>query len=449
LAALRVSIGADELRALSTPAGALRLGPSMPVATDVVPLDSGAINRVNGTAAQGIGLKVQVFRLANDLATEVYAVRGNDAFESNTTGQCRAGITCYNRWAYKDVTDGGTLYSLGNGDFLGRMWEIPNVSDPGTPPVNVRSFTARNAAPEFGSTEIVYHVLRDRERGTIGGFVDRLSAGDATPQLSALLSQSPPTFDTNAGVWKTNGVVGYSLRGAVVQVNESGDPDRVTRLLIAPGTLRTDSLQAIFNTNGGLNGGQSGTSSPNSGSVGGGANSNPGFSSIGGFGAQNVTTINRAVGGSGGPLSFIASGTVTVGSATGGVGGPVGFNPPASGAATGGAGNGFTLPPPGSPLGPDVPDGGDSGGAPSTLRPTADLPPGDEGAAPNDPRDVVLGVRPAALADLGRGTASSGSAPNVLRKRFRLGVAADGSVCAPGHLLSAGGASNRLCPPER
>ena len=44
---------------------------------------------------------------------------------------------------------------------------------------------------------------------------------------------------------------------------------------------------------------------------------------------------------------------------------------------------------------------------------------------------VVIGGRPAADADLGRGGANSGRLPNVFGKRYRIAQAVDGSVCAP------------------
>ncbi|MCW5612799.1 MAG: filamentous hemagglutinin N-terminal domain-containing protein [Rubrivivax sp.] len=450
---LGVTVGADTLSGLVSAPGPVRLT-AMPDSSQLTYLG----NAVNG---QGISMKVQVFRLAGDAGTEPLAVQGD-----NPPAGCNFGddyFTC------------GFEYVSGVG--WDRDNPNPNSNPPGRP---ARVVINNQRRPELGLPGVIGYQLPAGTEGTATGFVDLVSsAAGYAPSIETEIQQdapfhdpSDPAADPQTGwVFLQTGTVGYRLYGRIVQSDDTAGT-RVSRVLIAPGTLQTDQLSASFNTSGGLNSGDPSTGNPNGSSPGGGANSNPGFSSVGGFGAQNGTTVSGAAGGGGGPLNFGVPGTVTVGGASGGAGGPVGFGPLAGGgagngngnatgtgvsfgtlaggAATVGAGNGFTLPPPGSLPGPDVPDGGgDGGGTPSTLRPNADLPPGDEGAGPDDARDTVIGSRPAALADLGRGPASSGSAPNVLRKRFRLAVAADESVCAPGDLQPAGGASNRLCPPDR
>ncbi|MBX3638708.1 MAG: hypothetical protein KF683_25325 [Rubrivivax sp.] len=448
---LSVTVGADTLSGLVSAPGPVRLT-AMPDSSQLTYL----ANAVNG---QGISLKVQVYLLAGDAGTEPLAVQGD-----NPPAGCNFG---------------DDYYTCGFEFVSGVGWDRdnpnPNSNPPGRP---ARVVINNQRRPELGLPGVIGYQLPAGAEGTAAGFVDLVSsAAGYTPSIETEIQQDAPYHDPTdqaadpqtGWVFLQTGTVGYRLYGRIVQ-SDSSAGTRVSRVLIAPGTLQTDQLSASFNTSGGLNSGDPSTGSPNGSSPGGGANSNPGFSSVGGFGGQNGTTVVGAAGGGGGPLNFGNAGTATLGGASGGPGGPVGFGslgggaanngngnptgtgvsfgPLAGGAATGGTGNGFTLPPPGTLPGPDAPDGG-SGSAPSTLRPSSDLPPADEGAGPDDARDIVIGSRPAALADLGRGSASSGSAPNVLRKRFRLAVAADGSVCAPGDLQPAGGASNRLCPPDR
>ncbi|MBX3603068.1 MAG: filamentous hemagglutinin N-terminal domain-containing protein [Rubrivivax sp.] len=271
------------------------------------------------------------------------------------------------------------------------------------------------------------------------------------------------------------GTVGYEIRNRLAQVAVDANGS-LTRFLIYPVT-GSSTLTAAFNNTGGLQGGSgdpTGGSTGNMGGTGNSASGVVGFPGLGGFGPQGTTTVGGAGGGTAGNLGF---GTLPAGSTAGSGGntgsGGVGFGGLQPGSATGGSGNGAVttvafgalaggnaaaaggngavLPPAGPPPGPVVPGGPDGagGGTPSTLRPAGDVPPEGDGASAAEGREIVIGSRPAALADLGRGSASSGSAPNVLRKRFRLAVAADESVCAPGDLQPAGGASNRLCPPDR
>ena len=89
-----------------------------------------------------------------------------------------------------------------------------------------------------------------------------------------------------------------------------------------------------------------------------------------------------------------------------------------------------------------------------TLRPTVDavastLADGSPGAAV----EIVIGGRPAADADLGRGGANTGRLPNVFGKRYRVARAVDAAVCATDDVQPAAAGANpsdpRVCPPGK
>ncbi len=83
--------------------------------------------------------------------------------------------------------------------------------------------------------------------------------------------------------------------------------------------------------------------------------------------------------------------------------------------------------------------------APGTARAEEGLRPVEVSLPPQlgSPEEVpVVGARPAALADLGRGGAGAGSATNVFRRRFPIANTLDNSVCAGADVQAAPGGSS-------
>ncbi|MBX3635783.1 MAG: filamentous hemagglutinin N-terminal domain-containing protein [Rubrivivax sp.] len=436
-----------------------------------VPMEQGANEDASGVAGSGVALKIQ-FHLdpeylqvapfqANEptvRAVSPVPVRYSDVQALQPEPACVAANTCTYAQLGIPRVDGrlldGTTFTASQRVGLESYNAGANYTDPSLPGYQANPTLGYNTAGFF-PTNWERHV----DRAVIYG-----RGGLTSPDVILTVVRE---------VSVQAGSVGYEVRDRLTEVSSDTNGNLI-RMLFYPVT-KSSAQQAFFNDTGGLQGGSGDPTGGSSGNMGGTGNSSTGvlgFPALGNFGPQGTTSVGGASGGTAGSVGFgglqpgsaggnggngfssgVGFGGLQPGSAAGGAGNGAGttvaFGTLVGGNAAAAGGNGAVLPPAGPPPTPDRPEGADGGTAPSTLRPSGEAPDDDDGTAGADGRDIVIGSRPAALADLGRGSASSGSAPNVLRKRFRLAVAADESVCAPGDLQPAGGASNRLCPPDR
>ncbi|WP_158080974.1 hypothetical protein, partial [Pelomonas sp. KK5] len=319
-AGVYVAIGADQLRASLKAAGPLRLQ-AMPTLAQVGDLGAAPVIRNDGVGqTNGIGLKVQVYKVAGDAATEVYSVLGTDDIEvRGQSGDCdSAQLPCYARSYYVDGTT-GVAYLMDR--VSGTRYEIRQDSQ-GNDDLTLRprgvSISSYNTAPETGFSDPIFFVLR--ETGKVGGFVNRIGGGAYQAGVDVTIEQSPPTFDSNTGLWTLQQsandnyqALSYKLSGSVVQTSAPSDANHVTRILIGPGTLQTEAFDATFNTAGGLNGGQNGSGASNT-TIGNGSNSNAGFQSVGSFGGQGAGSAAGLTGN--GAATGVGTGSFGAGSAS-------------------------------------------------------------------------------------------------------------------------------------
>ncbi|WP_338767261.1 filamentous hemagglutinin N-terminal domain-containing protein [Massilia sp. METH4] len=420
----KVTVGADRLLALRTLPGPLRLG-SMPAVSDVLD-DLGLASILRAPDAQGnryggsgIGLKVQVFHTSGaDRETTISEMKG-PIWPNQETDETYCGD--------------GTYAECGILQVEGNIYLPPNTETCKSTEPCFLAITSQSSVAPLSS--IAGFKFLPGNEGRAAGFTN-LVVGREAPSLTTELVAFE--WVKREDDWQQpfpGGSLGYRLERSLVQVDAG---QRVTRILFGPGTLQTKEFEASFDTNGILVGGSNetvGNSTTNSG-----ANSNPGFASIGGFGTAPAGNAPIAIGN----LAALQGQ----------------FGPLPVGAVGGVSGNNFVLPAPGA-LPPEVPSPVPPDGTPADTEaalagPDTAIPsPVDQG--PDDGwlaeqvADLALGRRPAADADLGRISAASGATPNVFRLRYRIARNQDASLCAPDDVAtlaqrSAGDKGGRSCP---
>ncbi len=248
-----------------------------------------------------------------------------------------------------------------------------------------------------------------------------------------------------------SGAMGWAFIGRAVATVSSSGTAAGTRVVFGPDTTTTDtgttyvsSLTALgSNTTLPINvdvnlryQGSNGSPNVNSNGTQGTNNSGTGFSAVGGFGSPSTGNGTTVPSGSTSPAAAVTNGSA--GSSGGAAGSYAGFT----------VDNGVTVVP-SVPADPARASQGTIGSLPQPLPEPAAEPSqgtGSEGSPriDADGGSQGPGATPAAQADLGRGGARDGAAPQVFGRRYLLGRSSDPKVCAPRDLQPVGDAE-KIC----
>ncbi|HEU0202426.1 MAG TPA: filamentous hemagglutinin N-terminal domain-containing protein [Burkholderiaceae bacterium] len=389
--AAAVTVAADGVFGLST-SGPLSLA-ALPGVGQRTSLEQAAIVRTDGSAGTGIGLMVQTFRAGSDAPSQVVP-----RFESECAGtryeQCAIHVTG-TRLILTDENDDDS----GGGERTLVLATVDDSTDRPEPGV---------ANPADWLVGFVWAGATNRDngqRGTHAGFSNLISGGAFEPQLTTVLAADLPTL---------TGKIEYELRGSRVELSSSGGAS--TRTFVYSGVLETQTGNAAFDPAGRINSAAPGAQTvPDLRAS---AGSNAGFAGIGAFGGQQAGSIQSATGN-----GFRPPDPQTV---------PAPPQPPVVPPQPPEP----QPPPPAPPVPPpaEAPPQGEPGELESTTAVTFRLP-GDDPLQPavtdlEGGFQLVLGGRPGAEADFGRGGPLWGSASDVFVKGYRVANNSDDSVCA-------------------